>query len=406
MHVPYLPAIYKSQIANMEYPSEEKLRELAQKWLNGRLSPQEEEVFNRWYEQLPDSEINIASQDITEEEFRMRMLERVKGSIKTTRNRSVIFKLTHSVWAAASILIFLFGLGLYLSRGPVLNHPISNSVVAINDIAPGGNRAMLTLADGRTICLDSANQGLLTKEAGARIIKLSDGMLSYQLADKKQSMGVLYNTLSTPLGGQYKLLLPDGTKVWLNASSSIRYPINFAGTQRIVSITGEAYFEVKHNAKMPFIVKAGNTIIHDIGTHFNINSYSNEPTMKITLLEGSIEVEQTISKAKQLMEPGEQVNVNKDYGLTLLRNNDIDKSIAWKNGLFDFNGETLESAMRQISRWYNVTVSYPNGIPAIQFTGQIHRDVNISQVLDMLSFFKIHFEIIQDGDKKKIIVKT
>ncbi|MGF7232807.1 FecR family protein [Arachidicoccus sp.] len=393
----------------MEYPSEEKLRELAQKWLNGTLSPQEEEVFNQWYEQLPDSEINMTSQDANEEVFRDRVLERIKNSIKTNRSHSVVYKLTHSFWAAAAaaMIFFLFGLRLYLNRKPLLNHQTPFSSVAVNDIdiTPGGNKAMLTLADGRTICLDSMSRGQLTKQGGTQIIKLNNGQLSYQSTDKSMSNETVYNTLSTPPGGQYQLILPDGTKVWLNASSSIHYPVSFVGANRIVTISGEAYFEVKHNAKMPFMVKAGNTIIHDIGTHFNINTYGNEQVTKITLLEGSIEVEQTISKTKQLMQPGEQVDVNKNNSLTLLRHADVNKSIAWKNGLFDFNGESLESAMRQISRWYNVGISYPKGIPAIQFTGQIHRDVNVSQVLDMLSFFKIHFNIIDEGGQKMIIVK-
>lgn len=387
----------------MEYPSEEKLRELAQKWLNGSLTAEEEVLFNQWYDQLPPSEIEVDSRDTNADAFKERVYQRVMTSIRPEENNILTHKRRWMAWSAAAAIVLAFGLGVYFTAQKTSKH--TSAIAVAKRIAPGGNRATLTLANGQVIYLDSAEKNQLPDQGNTQIVNADNGVLAYQAAKSNTEEKIVYNTLSTPVGGQYQLQLPDGTKVWLNSASSIRYPVNFTGAERVVSITGEAYFEVKHNARMPFAVRAGNTLIHDIGTHFDINAYSNEPDLKVTLTEGSVEVEQTILKTKQLMQPGEQISINRQGIMKTVKDFDVEKAIAWKNGLFDFDGEKLEAVMRQVSRWYNVDVEYPDGVPDIQFTGSIHRNVDASQVLDMLGYFKINFKIVEEGDRKKIIVE-
>lgn len=387
----------------MEYPSEEKLRELALKWLNGSLTPEEEALFNQWYDQLPPSEIEVISHDANAEAFKERVYQRVMTSIHPKGNVIAVHKRRWIAWSTAAAVALTFGLVAYFTLQKTSTHP--TATIATGRIAPGGNRAVLTLENGQQVDLGRTGKNQLPDQGNTQIINSGDGMLTYQTAKSNPGAAIAYNTLSTPTGGQYQLLLPDGTKVWLNSSSTIRYPVNFSGDKRVVSITGEAYFEVKHNARMPFAVKVGNTIIHDIGTHFDINAYSNEPDLKVTLAEGSVEVEQTVLKTRQLMQPGEQVSIDRQGIMKMVKDFDVEKAIAWKDGLFVFDGEKLATVMRQIARWYDVDVEYPDGIPDIQFTGSIHRDVDASQVLDMLGYFKIKFKIVQDGDRKKIIVE-
>lgn len=388
----------------MAYPSEEVRKALAQKWLNGSLSPEEEALFNEWYDQLPPSSVEVEGQDVDAGAFKERVYRRVMTSIQTEAGKSGRHTRRWMAWSAAAAIVLAFGLGVYLTahKSPVAR--LSAAGLA-RRIAPGGNKATLTLADGQVIYLDSMGKTRLPEQGNTQIINADDGVLAYRAMGNNTAGKTVYNTLGTPVGGQYQLQLPDGTSVWLNSASSIRYPVSFTGAVRTVTITGEAYFEVKHDARVPFEVRAGNTVIHDIGTHFDVNAYSNEPDLAVTLVEGSVEVEGTVSKTKQLMRPGEQVRIDDRGTIHTEKDFDVEKAIAWKDGLFDFDGEKLESVMRQVSRWYNVDVEYPNGIPAIQFTGSIHRNVDASQVLDMLGYFKINFKIVQQGDRKKIIVE-
>lgn len=387
----------------MEYPSEEQLKELARKWLEGSLNKDEEILFNRWYDRSLPSEIEIDAPDADAKAFKERVYERIMASIYKKKNADISYKRKRIVWSVAASVLVLLGLGIYLSKQKVT---APRPAIAISDIAPGGNRATLTLSNGQVIYLDSiSGKTKLADQGNVQVLNLPEGILAYQPAGSNAAGEMVYNTLSTPLGGQYQLLLPDGTKVWLNSESSIHYPVNFAGTDRIVSITGEAYFEVAHDAKKPFMVKVGNTIVHDIGTHFNINAYSDEPDLKVSLIEGAVNVEQTTLHTTKLMRPGEQVSINKQGIMKVSEAANLESATAWKDGLFDFDGENLETVMRQLARWYNVGIEYPDGIPDIQFTGSVHRTVNASQVLDMLGYFNIHFEIVSEGNRKKIIVE-
>jgi ferric-dicitrate binding protein FerR (iron transport regulator) len=389
------------------------IRELAEKWAKGIISEEERAYLESWYASFKDEEVTLPfSKYENADAMQQAILSGIYREIDKQSDKEVkvrrIRRLLYRITAAASVLLLLTAGGYFLLQKNSLQNKSSRLLAEkqIQDIVPGGNNAVLTLSNGSKVILNSINNGSFATQGNSKITKVNSGLLAYKAESKEPNAKspLRYNILTTPRGGQYQLVLADGTKVWLNAASSIRYPVSFTGTSRTVEITGEAYFEVVHNAKMPFIVKAGNTFIHDVGTHFNVNAYNNEPSMKITLLEGAVQIEQSDTKAKQLMHPGEQISIDKQGSFSLDLHADIDGAIAWKEGLFDFNGENLATAMRQISRWYDVEVDYPDGIPDILFTGAIHRNANISRVLDMLSYFNIRFKIVQYGDRKKIIV--
>jgi ferric-dicitrate binding protein FerR (iron transport regulator) len=306
--------------------------------------------------------------------------------------------------AAAAVLI-LFACGGYLSIRSARkgDADIAASSAFRNDIAPGSNRAVLTLASGKQIGLDSIGNGLLASQGNSSIIKLDSGVLSYtrQRARKTKPGAVAYNTLTTPRGGQYQLVLPDGSKVWLNAASSIHFPTAFTGKERKVEITGEAYFEIAKNAAIPFTVKKGNLEIQVLGTNFNVNTYDDEASMKVTLVEGSVRVIQHATGHTQLLKPGQQVQIGKTGELTLIRDPDISRVIAWKEGRFEFHGN-IEGIMRQIARWYNVDVEYRGNVVKRAYAGAISRYENISKVLQMLQLTgTIHFEILKDTSREK-----
>jgi transmembrane sensor len=258
-----------------------------------------------------------------------------------------------------------------------------------NDIAPGSNKAVLTLGNGHKIILNDAKNGQLADEANTKITKAKDGRLVYNTTNNTQASqpAVDYNTVSTPNGGQYEVELPDGTKVWLNASSSLRYPTRFAGNERKVELSGEAYFEVSHNKAMPFKVKTASQEIEVLGTHFNVNSYTDEPATNTTLLEGSVKI--TSGKAQSVVIKPQQQASLKSAGFDV-REVDADEAIAWKNGYFEFSEENLGSIMRKISRWYNVEIIYTDkGLESQVFSGSISKYKNISQVIKLLELTKV-----------------
>lgn len=284
--------------------------------------------------------------------------------------------------AAAIFLIGAFAIYRFVIEQPSANTPIAKTQIVKDDIAPGGNKAILTLADGSTIILDNAANGDLTNQGNTKVIKL-DGQLAYTTNGKTTE--VIYNTISTPMGGQYQLVLADGSKVWLNAASSLRFPANFIGSERKVELTGEGYFEVAKNATMSFKVDvAGKGEVEVLGTHFNINAYSDEASINTTLLEGSVKVKALSSDKSLLLSPGHQAQLNTNGQITINSRPDIDQVMAWKNGKFYFgNAMDIKDVMRQISRWYNVDIKYLKPIE-LHIGGGISRDVNLSDVLKML----------------------
>lgn len=265
-----------------------------------------------------------------------------------------------------------------------------------NDVDPGGNKATLTLADGSVILLDEAKNGLLAQQGAAKVIKL-DGKLLYN-PDVNITGQIVYNMISTPKGGQYQLELPDGSLVWLNATSSIRFPTSFTEKERRVEITGEAYLEVAKKPSKPFVVTVNGSEIRVLGTHFNINAYGDEDNLRTTLLEGSIKF--IDGNSSHILHPGQQSQLRKDRTVKVVSKVDVDEVVAWKNGLFSFENAGIETIMRQLARWYDVDVDYRGRIDDL-FIAEMHRNIKLSDVLKALELTgKVRFEI----EGKKIIV--
>lgn len=297
-------------------------------------------------------------------------------------------------WAAAAILLLLTG--IYTITHISLEQKSKLAVQHLPALAPGREGAILKLADGTEIVLDSLGNGVVARQDGTAVI-LKDGVLSY--TGSSGTAGVTaYNTMQTPKGRQFHLQLPDGSGVWLNAASSIHYPVAFDGRDRMVTITGEAYFEIAPNAAMPFIVQvAGKETIQVMGTHFNVNAYDNEKSLNTTLLQGAIQV---ISGANKVtLKPGQQAQLA--GAITVADNADIGKVMAWKNGAFNFENASLEEVMRQLERWYDIEVIYEKGIPETYFMGEMSRGMNLNDVLTTLEKTGVHFRM---EEKRKLIV--
>ena len=316
-------------------------------------------------------------------------------------------------WAAAIILL-IAGAGT-VAYFRVNNRPapalVSNPQPT--GIAPGGNKAILTLAGGATIILDSAANGAIAQQGQSSVIKSAGGQISYQSAATPGNPAAanqapasphtaanpeLINTLRTPRGGQYRLTLPDGTKVWLNAASAITYPTVFTGPQRKVTITGEAYFEVTSDPAHPFIATVDDRYtVQVLGTSFNVDGYMDAGTMNTTLLQGSVRVMADLglgprNNPDDILKPGQQLRIG-NKSATLVPTADIDKVMAWKNGVFDFDDMPLKEAMHQIERWYDVEVIYEKGIPDIRFEGGISRNLQLADLLKVLARADVKFRI-------------
>ena len=345
---------------------------------------------------------------LASEQFASGNFQKARGEKK----RPVVVRLltNNKFWwgvAAAAMLLYANFFFNHPKADPVATKPATTPV---HDRTPGGNIAVLTLSDGSAIALDSAKNGIVAQQGNVKISKLSNGQLAYNGLDEKPT-AVLYNTLTTPRGGQYKLVLPDGSIAWLNAASSIRYPTAFSGKERVVSITGEAYFEIAKNPSLPFKVnlpypsggrpEGGGgeaTQIEVLGTNFNVNTYPDENVQKATLLEGSIRL---LSKsAAHKLEPGQQAQVQKNGQLSVLNNANTEEAVAWKNGRFHFENADIETVMRQIARWYDVEIVFQGKIPTEKFEGEIPRNSNMSEVFKILELSNVHFKV----DDKKVTV--
>lgn len=361
-----------------------EVENLFERYINGEATPEEQALVEAWY--LTHGDKGTAPLAKQVEADRQETLTSLLSQIQRKR------LLWPRIAAAASILVFM-GVGLWFF---VLHKKLPNRQPAVNSLAqktivPGGNKATITLSNGATVVLNNNQTGRLATQGNMQINQTQDGQIRYTDAgaDGNNSAELMYNTATTPRGGQYEFVLSDGTKVWLNASSSIRFPVAFKGNERRVQITGEVYFEVAHNAAMPFRVEARGQTVEVLGTHFNVNAYDDEASVKTTLLEGSVRV--TAQGAGATIKPGEQSEL-KD-GKISVSDVDVDNVVAWKNGYFSFKDDNLQAVMRQISRWYDVDVAYDGNIPERRFSGEIARNANISQILEILAFKKIHYKI-------------
>ncbi|MHA4811807.1 FecR family protein [Flavitalea flava] len=301
--------------------------------------------------------------------------------------------------AVAAVFLLLVSGGWLLVNNHNHTTPAGQPPVAVQEIAPGKNGAVLTLADGSNISLDSTGNGVIANQKGTQVL-LKNGQLEYDETGKA-SGEIVYNIMTTPKGRQFNLVLPDGSRVWLNAASSIKFPTAFKGNTRSVEITGEAYFEVAKDKNKPFFVKAMNTETEVLGTHFNINAYEEEGIVKATLLAGSIRTT-ALNSARPgdaaLLQPGEQAQIRPNEKLIVVPNTDIEQTIAWKNGAFNFQNIGLKEVMRQLARWYDLQIVYEKNVPNIIFGGEMSRNITLSDLLNGLKDMDVHFRI-EEGHK-------
>lgn len=276
----------------------------------------------------------------------------------------------------------------------ILSPEKSQHSITRNRILPGTNKAILKLASGAVILLDTAKSGILAREGNVPIFKTGTGRLVYQHTSSgiQSASAAAYNIISTPRGGQYQLVLPDGTQVWLNAASSLRYPTLFSGAHRDVTLTGEAYFEVVKDKAHSFRVLINKQEVEVLGTHFNINGYTDECSVKTTLTEGSVKV--STQRKTVWLQPGEQADVpDGNPELASVSKVDVSNVMAWKNGNFQFENAEVSFIMRQVARWYDVDIVY-SGIPSKKrFTGTISRIVPLADLLTMLGYTGLDFKI-------------
>lgn len=303
-------------------------------------------------------------------------------------------------WAAASVLLLL-GIGGYFLLADKKNQPAVAVHPPADIAAPAGNRATITLADGTQIFLDSAGQGQLAQQGAIKVVKLANGKIAYQplgAESNESDYAVTYNTLSNPRGSKViDMRLSDGSHVWLNAGSAITYPVAFTGDSRRVELEGEGYFEVARDTKRKFIVTTGGVSTEVLGTHFNINAFKDDDqNVKITLLEGAVKVNH--GQATGLLQPGQQALVNDEIQIDA--NVDVAMVMAWKNGYFQFDKASLQSVMKQLSRWYDVEIVYEGYNRPRTFAGEMERSLSLSGVLKILEKNKVHFRI----EGKKLIV--
>lgn len=394
--------------------TERAVADLWQRYFRDELNEGEKEVLARWVnEQESDEDINLflqkswnefeTSRQIHENDAAV-MFRSILAKAKSLESQKPVAVVRKMNWkrlaVAASVLIAISISAYFAFNQKNIEPSIAVKHQTPPDIkAPATNRAMITLANGQKIFLDSAGNGSLAVQGNVQLVKMANGQIGYQLADGNISAEIIYNTLSNPRGSKViNMALSDGSRVWLNAGSSITYPVAFVGNERKVSITGEAYFEIAHDASKPFYVTKGEMSVRVLGTHFNVNSYEDEDAIRVTLLQGSVNVVLPNQSAK--LKPGEQAQVEAGQQIQTSNDVNIDEVMAWKNGLFSFDEAGIKEVMRQVSRWYDVDVVYEGKIPQQKFGGDIERTLSLSQVLEVLEKSNVHFKV----EGRKIIV--
>jgi ferric-dicitrate binding protein FerR (iron transport regulator) len=391
---------------------------LLEKYLSGTLAETERQLLHTLLQDpaqrdriaaIIDREMREHAFEATEDDQLLTLIQKnIKEKIRhpAQRDRSAFFTFRRVSIAAALVMAVLAA--WWWTPRQAKQETVQQTAAPIdNDVQPGGQKAVLKLADGTEITLNNADKGTLAHQGEVKVIKQGDGSISYDPA-QQATKEILYNTITTPRGGQYQLLLADGSKVWLNAASSLRYPVSFTGHQRKVELTGEGYFEIAHNTAMPFYVTVNGIEVQVLGTHFNINAYVDEPAIRTTLLQGSVKVvnrqsSNAVQPQSVILTPGQQATVSTTASEALqigVLAANIEEVMAWKNGLFYFKSADLSTILRQAARWYDVDIENEEMIDQ-RFSGQISRNVNASQLLQILELTgKVRFGIT--GRKIKV----
>lgn len=388
---------------------DQNIATLIDRLLNGSITPEEKETLAKWILRDGDEKdlhlmMERAWSDFKPgqtlpaekaDELLGSVLQKIKEEEEPVRLRRRPIRL-YRLAAAVLLFVIVTGAGIFLLRKQTGS---PSAVVASGDVLPpSANKAVLTLSNGKTIVLDSAVKGNIATQRATAIIKKGDGDIAYQTDGKTEE--VEYNTLTVPRGSRIAhVTLSDGTRVWLNSGSSLRYPVTFNGPDRKVEVTGESYFEVAQDKAHPFVVNKGNNAIKVLGTHFNVNAYDEEGPMKVTLLEGSVKV--TSSADNSLLLPGQMAVMNAGQKIDVDKNADIEKVMAWKNGYFNFSSADIRTVMRELARWYGLELVF-NNVTNEKFHVEVSRDIPLSKVLRILEMTdKIHFNI--SGNKVTVL---
>lgn len=368
---------------------------LAEKWLTGTITPEEAKEYADWYNAGQDAPVDIpAALASSESDHEQRMLRQIKNNLGMQQSTSTRVR-KYVWWAAAAILLGVVTTSYLLThRTPTPQPPLA----AIQDVMPGSDKAILTLGNGQQVILDSSSSGQIAAQGNVAIIKKDDGSLLYTSPENTHTHEVLYNTLTVPRGGQYKLTLPDGSRVWLNAASTLKYPTAFTGPQRIIELNGEGYFEVAPQAGKPFFVYTRQVKVAVLGTSFNIMSYPDEKNVYTTLLSGAVKV--TSGQQEKLLTPGHQAIADNDNNEMLVQEVETSQTIAWKEGMFRFAGNNIPMVLRQISRWYDIDIEYQGTPPSGHLTGKVPRQMPLSDVMRILELSGVHSRL----EKGKLIV--
>ncbi|MDO3693329.1 FecR domain-containing protein [Wenyingzhuangia sp. chi5] len=367
---------------------------LLKKYQEGTLSDVDKDKLEAWYLH----EALKSNKTLTEDELE-KSYQHLKSKLPVYKETKVV-KLWSRITVAASIVLLLGVSLFYMTESKEQKIQV---VDKLDEVLPGGKKGILTLSNGKQIVLtDLSTKDTVAKEGEREevIIKMnSKGIITYKITPNLSNIkSNSFNTLSTPVGGQYNIVLSDGTKVYLNAASSIKYPTHFNGKNRIVELEGEAYFEVVQDKNKPFIVKCAHQSIKVLGTHFNVHAYHNESVIKTTLLEGSVLI--TIKDQKTILKPGQQSNVLKKEDKVTVLEVDAENSVAWKNGRFKFDNTDIKTVMKQLERWYDIKVEYQGDVPNVSFSGGTFMNKNLSEVLKVLELSNIKFK--REG--KKVVV--
>ncbi|WP_158557191.1 FecR family protein [Mucilaginibacter conchicola] len=372
----------------------EEFVQLYEKYQAGQCTPDEIVLLNNYRDEmhLLDDEFDMAADE------KQQMKNRIWQRLEESRSLQPVASKSYTWLKVAAVLLVFLSAGIAFIKyqqkdaAPFI---AASEQASQPHIAPGGNKAFLTMANGKTIVLTDAKNGQLGTQAGMRVSKTKDGLLVYSAATATTGTATdanAMNTVSTPRGGQYQVILADGTKVWLNSVSSLKYPVSFDGNTRTVELAGEGYFEVAKNKNKPFIVKANGNSIEVLGTHFDISAYSDDRTVTTTLLEGSVRLRK--GDATAMLIPGQQgISVSGSEGFNVQEAN-TEQAIAWKNGLFMFSNADIRTIMKQASRWYDVDVEYLDNLKGKEFGGKISRYKDISELMHNLELTgTIHFKV-------------
>ena len=384
-----------------------EIRKLVKKYLHDTATKEETEKLFQWYR----SEMNADSHwdlDAFEDEEDLKLFILSKIDVPDLiEKQAPVYRKFYYLAAAASLAIFM-AIGLYFFNNNNQTYVSPTSIKKVVkqkaiDIQPGTNKAILTLSNGKKIILDDSQNEVVINDGAIKVHKNAKGIIEYTLnrlgkeQNEKTDVQTGYNTIQTPIGGKFQLTLADGSKVWLNSASSLRFPVYFSGDNRTVELKGEAYFEVAKTQNKKFTVRSGNQTVEVLGTHFNINAYSDEPVITTTLIEGAIRVVELNTQKFQILKPGEQSKVHNDIKI---QKKDTQADIAWKDGYFYFENSSIETVMRQLGRWYGITARYESALPQQHFEGAISTNLTLLEVLEILQKSNVHFSL----EGKEVVV--